>query len=85
MQSWIWILVAAIALALALVSILKYVSIRKYKRHIEYLKKSLRMDREELNKTVTEKYYLEQEMDVIKNIYRNKLLGIKQAEEAGKN
>lgn len=85
MQQWIWILVTVIALILAVVSMLKYISIRKYKRHIEYLKKSLRMDREELNNTVAEKQYLEQEIAVIKNIYRNKLLGMKQAGETVKD
>ena len=85
MQQWIWILVTVIAIILAVVSMLKYISIRKYKRHIEYLKKSLRMDREELNNTVAEKQYLEQEIAVIKNIYRNKLLGLKQAGETVKD
>ncbi len=85
MQQWIWILVTVIAIILAVVSMLKYISIRKYKRHIEYLKKSLRMDREELNNTVAEKQYLEQEIAVIKNIYRNKLLGMKQAGETVKD
>jgi predicted outer membrane lipoprotein len=84
MQSWIWILGCVLALALATISILKYISVQKYKRHIEYLKKSMRMNREELGKMATEKQYLEKEMDVVKNIYRNKLISLDHPENETK-
>lgn len=86
MQSWIWILTGGAALVSTATVIIRYNSIQKYKRHIEYLKKSMRMDRNELSKMATEKQYLEKEMDVIKNIYRNKLLSIHQPDDhTGKN
>jgi hypothetical protein len=80
MNSWIWIVAAAATAAIMVVLLIKTISIRKYKRHIAFLKREMRNGRNELHKVSGEKIHLEKEMTVIKNIYRNKLLTLTENE-----
>jgi hypothetical protein len=81
MDSWIWLILGVITLFVAAAAILKYISIKKYKRHIKFLKSEMKSGREELEKIAGEKNHVEKEMAVIKNIYRNKLVHIHESEK----
>jgi flagellar biosynthesis/type III secretory pathway M-ring protein FliF/YscJ len=81
MHQWVWIVFGCLALAVIVAGIFRFIGIRKYKRHLNFLKKEMKSGREELEHTAREEQHLDKEMAVIKNIYRNKPLRAQLNEE----